>query len=138
MFLPMGRMLQLNRVIEVSGSHIVCEMDIDSGHWVFPPHFPGDPIFPGCLLIEAAGQTVAVYGWHSGLRGNPRMAKVSASFASPVLCSDRCIRLTGTVRTRRGICFGTVEIAAEGRPVATVETAIAIVEHCGSRQPALA
>jgi 3-hydroxymyristoyl/3-hydroxydecanoyl-(acyl carrier protein) dehydratase len=138
MFLPAGQMLQLDRVIEVSGPRIVCEMDIDAGHWVFPLHFPGDPVFPGCLLIEAAGQTVAVHGWHAGLRGNPRMAKVSASFESPVIATDRRLRLTGTVRTRRGICFGAVEITADGRAVATVETVIAVVARCGERLPALA
>ncbi|MGH7988814.1 MAG: 3-hydroxyacyl-ACP dehydratase FabZ family protein, partial [Limisphaerales bacterium] len=70
-FLPVKQMLQIDRVLTINEGHIVCEMDI-SRHWVFPMHFPSDPIFPGSLLIEAAGQVVAIWAWHVGLRGHPR------------------------------------------------------------------
>lgn len=135
-YMPIGRMLQIDRVAEVDGEHIVCEMDVGSGHWVFPLHFPGDPIFPGSLLIEAAGQVVAIWGWHSGLRGKPRLARVSAAFERPVLPHDLHLTLRATVRRRGRICVGAVEIAASGRRVATVEPVIAIVPDVGHAERA--
>lgn len=131
-FLPVGQMLQLDRVTAVDDSSITAEMDVSPEHWVFPMHFPGDPIFPGCFLIEAAGQLVALWGWEAGLRGRPRMAKTSAEFESPVFATDRTVTLKGSVRRRRNMCFGTVDVLAGERTVATIETVIVIVSGNGS------
>lgn len=126
-FLPIGQMLQLDRVTAVDDTSITAEMDVSPEHWVFPMHFPGDPIFPGCFLIEAAGQLVALWGWEAGLRGRPRMAKVSAEFESPVCAADKTVTLKGKVRRRRNMCFGTVNVVAGERTVATIETVIVVV-----------
>ena len=130
-FLPVGQMLQIDRVCQVDGERIVCEMDVDPEHWVFPMHFPGDPIFPGSLLIEAAGQAVALWGWEAGLRGRPRMAKVNAEFENPVLADDATLTLTAVVRRRRNICLGKVEILAGKRRVGTVEPVIVVLTDNG-------
>ncbi len=130
-FLPVGQMLQIDRACQVDGERIVCEMDVDPAHWVFPLHFPGDPIFPGSLLIEAAGQAVALWGWEAGLRGRPRMAKVSAAFEHPVLAGDPTLTLTAVVRRRRNICLGKVEILAGERRIGTVEPVIVILTDHG-------
>ena len=126
-YLPVGQMLQLDRVLEVEGERIVGEIDIGPEHWVFPMHFPADPIFPGCLLIEAAGQVVSLWGWEAGLRGRPRMAKASAEFRNPVLPDDMTVTLHARVRRRRNICFGSVAIRAGARSVATVDLVIVVV-----------
>jgi 3-hydroxymyristoyl/3-hydroxydecanoyl-(acyl carrier protein) dehydratase len=126
-FLPVGQMLQLDRVTSVDGEHITAEMDVSTEHWVFPMHFPGDPVFPGCFLIEAAGQLVALWGWDAGLRGRPRMAKTSGDFESPVRAEDRTVTLEGAVRRRRNMCFGTVNFRAGERPVAKIEVVIVVV-----------
>lgn len=126
-FLPVGQMLQLDRVTAVDGERITAEMDVTAEHWVFPLHFPGDPVFPGCFLIEAAGQLVALWGWESGLRGRPRMAKASSEFESPVYAADKTVTLEGTVRRRRNMCFGTVNFAVGGRTVARIEVVIVVV-----------
>lgn len=126
-FLPIGQMLQLDRVNAVDGECITAEMNLSPEHWVFPMHFPGDPIFPGCLLIEAAGQLVALWGWDAGLRGRPRMARTSAEFESPVFATDRTVTLKGEVRRRRNMCFGTVTVTAGDRTVAKIEAVIVVV-----------
>jgi 3-hydroxymyristoyl/3-hydroxydecanoyl-(acyl carrier protein) dehydratase len=126
-FLPVGQMLQLDRVTAVAGECITAEMDVSPEHWVFPMHFPGDPIFPGCFLIEAAGQLVSLWGWEAGLRGRPRMAKVSAEFKRPVVATDRTVTLQGTVQRRRNMCFGTVTVVAGERTVAKIEAVIVVV-----------
>lgn len=127
MYLPVGNMLQIDRVVAVDERGIVCEMDVDPSHWVFPLHFPDDPIYPGCLQVEAAGQVVAIWAWHNGLRGRPRLAKVTAEFEQPIVPQPGPVVFTGTIRLRRNICLGTVEITAGGQPAATVELALVIV-----------
>lgn len=126
MFLPLGQMLQIDRALKIEGDRVTCEMDLGA-HWVFPMHFPSDPIFPGSLLIEAAGQTIATWAWHEGLRGKPRMTKVSARFEHPVLPSHPKIAFHAVVHRRRFVCNGTVEIYAEGGKVGTVEMMVIVL-----------
>lgn len=131
MYLPVGNMLQIDRVVSVDERRIVCEMDIGPDHWVFPLHFPEDPIYPGCLQIEAAGQVAAIWAWHNGLKGKPRLARVSAEFDQPIIPQAGPLVFSGTVRRRRHICLATVELSASGRRVAVVELALAVVPNGG-------
>lgn len=51
----------LDRVIElVPGEYAVAERDIIATDEVFRGHFPGYPVFPGVLQLEAMAQTGAV------------------------------------------------------------------------------
>ena len=119
-------MLQIDRVMEVTGDAVRCEMDL-AHHWVFPLHFPKDPIFPACLMIEAAGQAIAIWAWHHKLEGKPRLARVGASFESAVRPEDGILSFTGTIRRRRNICVGRVELFCGDRRVAEVEETLAWV-----------
>jgi 3-hydroxymyristoyl/3-hydroxydecanoyl-(acyl carrier protein) dehydratase len=119
-------MLQIDRVFEIVNSHLVCEVDV-KGHWTFPMHFPSDPIFPGTLLIEAAGQAVAIWAWHVGARGRPRLAKVAAKFENPVLPGDETIRLEVSVRRRKNVFLGDVHLFVLDKEIATVEPMVIII-----------
>ncbi len=125
-YLPVEQMLQIDRVIEITTDTVRCEMDL-ARHWVFPLHFPNDPIFPACLMIEAAGQAIAIWAWHHRLQGNPRLARVNASFESAVRPGDGVLAFAGKIRRRRNICLGSVEVFAGSRRVATVEETLAVV-----------
>ena len=59
-FLPVGQMRQIARVTLVEKDTIEGEVELGPDHWVYPQHFPGDPIFPGTLMIEGAGQLIAL------------------------------------------------------------------------------
>ena len=53
--------LFLDRVIElVPGEYVVAEKDLLPTLDVFRGHFPGHPVFPGVLQLEAIAQAVAV------------------------------------------------------------------------------
>jgi 3-hydroxymyristoyl/3-hydroxydecanoyl-(acyl carrier protein) dehydratase len=125
-YLPVGPMLQIDRVLEVTADTIRCEMDLER-HWVFPLHFPGDPIFPACLMIEAAGQAIAIWAFHHKVAGQPRLARVDASFSSGVRPGDGVLSFVGRVRRRRNICVGTVQLFVGERPVAEVGETLAWV-----------
>ena len=129
-FLPVGQMLQIDRVCEVTGDRVVCEADLEHS-WVFPLHFPGDPIFPGSLLIEGAGQAIAIWAWENELRGEPRLVRVQAEFRSPVRPGDAVLTYVGAVRRRRNICVGSVSVLCGGRPVAQVKGSLVVTTPAG-------
>jgi len=53
--------LWLDRVVElVPGEYAVAEKDLSADDDVFRGHFPGHPVFPGVLQLEAMAQTGAV------------------------------------------------------------------------------
>ncbi len=125
-YLPTGQMLQIDRATDITGDGVACELDLRS-HWVFPMHFPKDPIFPACLMIEAAGQAIAIWAWHHRMEGLPRLARVEASFASAVHPEDGMLSIRGKMRRRLHVCRGLVELFCGERLVATVEETLAFV-----------
>jgi len=73
--LPEPPMLMMDRITEVSRDgglngkgHVVAEFDITPDLWFFACHFPGDPVMPGCLGLDALWQLT---GFNLGWRGMP-------------------------------------------------------------------
>ncbi|MCV6637550.1 3-hydroxyacyl-[acyl-carrier-protein] dehydratase FabA [Candidatus Albibeggiatoa sp. nov. NOAA] len=72
--LPMPPMLMFDRITtitETGGSadkgKIIAELDINPDLWFFDCHFPGDPVMPGCLGLDAMWQLVGFFlGWMGG------------------------------------------------------------------------
>ena len=126
-FLPLHQMRQISRVTSLEGATIQAEVELGPDHWVWPQHFPGDPIFPGSLMVEAAGQLIALWAWSQGARGRPRLVRTSAEFQNPVGCWSPALVLTGEVRKKRHLYFGTVEISSEGIHVARLEGVLAVL-----------
>ena len=59
--------------IAAEGGHynkgkILAELDIKPDLWFFECHFPGDPVMPGCLGLDAMWQLV---GFYLAWRDNP-------------------------------------------------------------------
>lgn len=69
--LPVREMLMIDRIVEINRDggkygkgQIIAEMDIHPDLWFFHVHFPGDPVMPGCLGLDAMWQMVGFYlGW---------------------------------------------------------------------------
>jgi len=69
--LPTPNMLMLDRIIRIDSEGgdygkgcIIAELDINPDLWFFECHFPGDPVMPGCLGLDAMWQLVGFYlGW---------------------------------------------------------------------------
>ena len=73
--LPAPNMLMLDRIASIhedGGNYgkgdLGAELDIHPGLWFFDCHFPGDPVMPGCLGLDAMWQLV---GFHLGWLGHP-------------------------------------------------------------------
>lgn len=72
--LPIDNMLMLDRITEICSEDgkfgkgfMRAELDINPDLWFFGCHFPGDPVMPGCLGLDAMWQLV---GFFLGWRGN--------------------------------------------------------------------
>lgn len=73
--LPTPNMLMMDRIGLISDEggkygkgQIVAELDITPELWFFECHFPGDPVMPGCLGLDAMWQSV---GFFLAWLGNP-------------------------------------------------------------------
>jgi UDP-3-O-[3-hydroxymyristoyl] N-acetylglucosamine deacetylase / 3-hydroxyacyl-[acyl-carrier-protein] dehydratase len=53
--------LLVDKVMEISDRHIVTIKNVTMNEPCFQGHFPGNPIFPGVLQIEAMAQTGGIY-----------------------------------------------------------------------------
>lgn len=126
-FLPVAQMRQITRVTALDGAGIEGEVELGRDHWVWRQHFPDDPIFPGTLMIEAAGQLIALWAWGQGARGRPRLVRTNAEFHNPVDRWTPNLRLHGEIRRKRHLYFGKVQIWADAIQVATVEAVLVVL-----------
>ncbi|MGL6214039.1 bifunctional 3-hydroxydecanoyl-ACP dehydratase/trans-2-decenoyl-ACP isomerase, partial [Billgrantia desiderata] len=63
--LPAPNMLMLDRITRIyedggdfGKGELIAELDIHPDLWFFDCHFPGDPVMPGCLGLDAMWQLV--------------------------------------------------------------------------------
>lgn len=74
--LPSGPMRMVDRITWISAGggafgqgELRAEFDIDPSLWFFACHFPGDPVMPGCLGLDAMWQLIGFFLAWSGHRG---------------------------------------------------------------------
>ncbi len=97
--LPLPPMLMFDRIISITedgGAHgagqIIAEMDIKPDLWFFECHFPGDPVMPGCLGLDAMWQLVGFYlGWKGGLGRGRALGAGDVKFTGQVLPTHKTI-----------------------------------------------
>src|SRR5712691_9112863 len=120
-------MREICRITHPEGAAITGEVDHRAQSLVDPQNFRAGPIFPGTLLMEAAGQLVALWSWAQGQRGRPRLVRTSAEFHYPVGPANDHLLLRAEVRRKRHLNFATIGIWAAGTQVATLEAVLAVL-----------
>lgn len=116
--------LLIDRVVElVPGEYAVAEKDILATDDVFRGHFPGRPVFPGVLQLEALAQTgaVAVLSQPEARGKIVLFARADeVRFRRPVVPGDtlrlemRLLKSRGAVGKGEGRAFVGSELAASG------------------------
>ena len=109
--LPAPPMLMMDRITDISldggdfgKGRVVAELDITPDLWFFDCHFPGDPVMPGCLGLDAMWQVVGYWlGW-SGSPGKGRALGVGeVRFRGDITPAVKLVRYEVSIRqARRG------------------------------------
>jgi 3-hydroxyacyl-[acyl-carrier-protein] dehydratase len=96
--------LMVDRIIELEpAKRSVGIKNVTVNEPFFTGHFPGNPIMPGVLIVEALAQVAGITAFRSGVQGDTVyfMSIEKAKFRKPVFPGDQ-LRLEITVLQRRG------------------------------------
>ncbi|MDN6180839.1 MAG: 3-hydroxyacyl-[acyl-carrier-protein] dehydratase FabA [Halomonas subglaciescola] len=127
--LPAPNMLMLDRIARIGESggeydrgELIAELDISPDLWFFDCHFPGDPVMPGCLGLDAMWQLV---GFYLGWLGHPGRGRAlgcgEVKFSGQILPTAKKVTYRINIKrviTRRlilGMADGTVSV--DGRDI---------------------
>ncbi|OGW37973.1 MAG: 3-hydroxyacyl-[acyl-carrier-protein] dehydratase FabZ [Nitrospirae bacterium RBG_13_39_12] len=97
--------LLVDRVIDIEpGTRAVGIKNVTINEEFFQGHFPGHPIMPGVLIIEALAQLAGILAFRSGVKDAKSVYFLSiekAKFRKPVVPGDQ-LRLEVNVLQQRG------------------------------------
>ena len=98
-FLLVDRILEINPGNKATGiKNVTCNEEFFQGH------FPGNPIMPGVLMIEALAQVAGLLAFRSGASAGKAVYFMSierAKFRKPVVPGDQ-LKLEVTILQQRG------------------------------------
>ncbi|RXJ74304.1 3-hydroxyacyl-[acyl-carrier-protein] dehydratase FabA [Veronia nyctiphanis] len=98
--LPAPNMLMMDRITDIykeggdfDKGFIKAELDISPDLWFFDCHFPGDPVMPGCLGLDAMWQLVGFFlGWMGGEGKGRALGVGEVKFTGQILPEAKKVR----------------------------------------------
>lgn len=121
--------LLVDRVVQLEpGARLVAVKCVTMNEPFFAGHFPGKPVMPGVLILEALAQACALLALESMAPGEDKDDKITflmgidgARFRRPVVPGDR-LELHVEVTKRKGAVWRQKGVAiVDGAPVAEAE-----------------
>ena len=122
--------LMIDRVVELSDDKVVALKNVSANEPHFQGHFPGRPIMPGVLIVEAMAQAGAVLAFRAlGADSNKLVYFMSldkVKFRKPVVPGDQLrlevvpLRKGGAIWKMRGEAFVDGQLVTEGEFLATI------------------
>lgn len=120
--------LLIDRVLEMEvGKSITAIKNVSINEPFFPGHFPGSPVMPGVLILEAMAQAAALLSFKTENYAPEEIGIVyfagidGARFKKPVQPGDQLILKIDIVRRVRGIWKYTARAEVDGALVAEAE-----------------
>jgi len=119
--LPLPNMLMLDRITRISTTggefnkgEIIAELDITPDLWFFDCHFPGDPVMPGCLGLDAMWQLVGFFlGWKGNQGRGRALGSGEVKFTGQILPTSK--KVTYHINLKRVIERKLIMGIADGR-----------------------
>ena len=127
--LPTPNMLMVDRISTINADEgnykkgkIIAELDIKPELWFFDCHFPGDPVMPGCLGLDAMWQLV---GFYLAWRDNPGRGRAlgvgEVKFSGQVLPTAKKVTYEINIKRMitRGVALGIADgvMSVDGREI---------------------
>ncbi len=118
--------LLVDRVVElIPGESIVAYKNLSINEPFFDGHFPGKPIFPGVLLLEAMAQAAGILGFKTKGK-TPQDGSIyylagtdELRFKRPCVPGDRVMLRATLVSERRGIAKFAISSDVDGELAAS-------------------
>ena len=114
--LPVERMLMFDRIgrIDADGGafgrgQVDATLALRPDLWFFDCHFPGDPVMPGCLGLDALWQLLGFYlGWSGGPGRGRALGVGEVKFTGQILPTHESVRYHIDIKRliRRGLTMG--------------------------------
>jgi beta-hydroxyacyl-ACP dehydratase FabZ len=123
--------LLIDRVVELSGEKVVALKNVTINEPFFAGHFPGHPIMPGVLIVEAMAQAGAVLAMSESDRKPEElviyfMALDQVKFRKPVVPGDQLrlevepLRKGGAIWKMKGRALVDGQVVTEAQFLATI------------------
>lgn len=131
--LPVEQMLMFDRIdhIDATGGErgrgrVEASLAVRPDAWFFGCHFPGDPVMPGCLGLDALWQLLGFYIAWTGAPGRGRaLGCGDVRFTGQVLPDNREVRYYLDIKRviRRGVAMAIADgsMAVDGRTIYTAQ-----------------
>lgn len=131
--LPAPNMLMMDRITIISEDggendkgYIEAELDITPDLWFFDCHFPGDPVMPGCLGLDAMWQLVGFFlGWSGGPGKGRALGVGEVKFTGQILPTAKKVtyRIDFKRVIKRKLFMGLADgsVAVDGRVIYTAK-----------------
>ena len=120
--------LLIDRILEyVPGQRIKALKNVSINEPFFQGHFPGHPVMPGVLIVEAMAQATGMLAFHSGRAAGKRdtvfylVGIDKARFKHPVTAGDQLIIEATLLRGMHGIFRFEANATVDGAVVASAE-----------------
>ncbi len=124
--------LLVDRIIDIKeGESITGIKNVTINEWFFQGHFPGKPVMPGVLIIEAMAQTAGVLMLSTKLKGEKGkilyfMTIDAVKFRKPVVPGDqlkmmlKLVKFNGRIGKFHGDTYVGEELVAEADMMAII------------------
>lgn len=126
--------LLLDRVLELeTGKRCKALKNLTGNEYFFEGHFPGNPVMPGVLIVEALAQACGVAAFSMDEKPETKLMLFAgiekARFRRPVLPGDQLILETEFVARKLGLWIFTGKAFVNNKMVAQAEIRMAEVEN---------